>query len=178
VLALPTVSYGYYPAFLEYPGSISIAASVFRETIADICRSFARHGAKKFYVLNTGISTVAPLEEARTTLLAENIAMTFTDLHEIAAMVRKSVERQPFGTHADEIETSMMLYIAPDVVRLDRAVPELAADRPGGLTRNAAGPGVYSATGVWGDPTLATLEKGRVVVEAMVREIVQAINGV
>jgi creatinine amidohydrolase len=73
VIALPTVTYGYYPAFKEYPGSISIGAAAFQEMIADICRSFATHGAKKFYVLNTGISTVAPLEAVRLMLLEERI---------------------------------------------------------------------------------------------------------
>jgi len=69
-----------------------------------------------------------------------------------------------------------MLYIAPEVVRMELAVPELAADRRRGLTRDPAGAGVYSTSGAWGDPTLATAEKGRVFVEAMVREIVGQIN--
>ncbi|HWE02275.1 MAG TPA: creatininase family protein [Tepidisphaeraceae bacterium] len=170
VLALPTVSYGYYPAFLEYPGSVSIAAGAFEETIADICRSFARHGARKFYVLNTGISTRAPLEAARAALSAEGISMAYSDAH-LAASARRSVERQPFGTHADEIETSVMLYIAPQLVRMELAAPELTTNHPGALTRNPAGPGVYSATGAWGDPTLAMPEKGRIMVEAIIGEI-------
>ncbi|HZK79819.1 MAG TPA: creatininase family protein [Humisphaera sp.] len=175
-LALPTVSYGYYPAFLDYPGSASIAASTFGEMIADICRSFARHGAGKFYVLNTGISTLAPLEATKAALGAEGIDMAYSDMRQIAVDARKSVESQPFGTHADEIETSMMLYIAPELVRMEHAVPELAADRPGALTRDPNGPGVYSATGAWGDPTLATREKGRIVVEAIVSEIVRLVK--
>lgn len=177
VIALPTVAYGYYAAFLEYPGSVSIGASAFQETVADICRCFARHGARKFYALNTGISTIAPLEAARLLLLREQIEMKYTDLRGIAAEARRSVESQPHGTHADEIETSVMLYIAPQVVRIELAVPELAADRRGGLTRDPSGEGVYSVSGAWGDPTLATAGKGRVVVEAMVREIVGQING-
>ncbi len=176
VLALPTVTYGYYPAFVDYPGSVSIAESVFRGTVIDICRSFARHGAKRFYVLNTGISTIASLQVAQSILQAEQIAMTYTDLRKLTVEARRSIERQPFGSHADEIETSVMLYIAPEVVRMERAVAELAADRPGPLTRKADGEGVYSASGAWGDPTLATAEKGKVVVEAMVEEIVRAIN--
>jgi creatinine amidohydrolase/Fe(II)-dependent formamide hydrolase-like protein len=41
------------------------------------------------------------------------------------------------------------------------------------LTRDPdATAGVYSLTGAWGDPTLATVEKGRVVTEAIVAEII------
>jgi creatinine amidohydrolase len=102
--------------------------------------------------------------------------MEYSDLRQVAVEARRSVESQPVGTHADEIETSVMLYISPEVVRMEQAVPELAADRPGGLTRDPSGNGVYSASGAWGDPTLATAEKGRIVIEAMVREIVARIN--
>lgn len=64
VIALPTIGYGYYPAFTEYPGSVNIGAEPFRDLVCDICRSFARHGLSKFYVLNTGISTIEPLAAA------------------------------------------------------------------------------------------------------------------
>jgi creatinine amidohydrolase len=173
VVALPTVGYGYYPAFTEYPGSANIGAETFRDMVCGICQSFARHGARKFYVLNTGISTIGPLAAARQALAAEGLRMEFPDLRAIAVAARKSVEQQSHGTHADEIETSNMLYVAPQLVRMDRATPELAPDRPGGLTRNPdATDGVFSKSGAWGDPTLATREKGRVVTEAIVAEII------
>jgi creatinine amidohydrolase len=46
--------------------------------------------------------------------------------------------------------------------------------RPGrkGLTRNPEGKGTYSKTGIYGDPTLATREKGEIIVEATVQAIV------
>jgi creatinine amidohydrolase len=99
--------------------------------------------------------------------------MEFLDLRTIAVAARESVEQQPHGTHADEIETSSMLYVAPQLVRMERATPELAPDRPGGLTRKPdAASGVFSPSGAWGDPTLATAEKGRVVTEAIIEEII------
>ena len=61
VAVLPTLQYGYYPAFLEYPGSVSLKAETFKNVIIDICRSMSGYGIKKFYVLNTGVSTLRPL---------------------------------------------------------------------------------------------------------------------
>lgn len=173
VLLLPTVQYGFYPAFLEYPGSVSISSATSRDFIADICRSLGRHGARKFYVLNTGISTVRALEPARELLAAEGLMLEYTDLGEALGAVEKAVRRSEGGTHADEIETSMMLYIAPEAVRMDRAVKDYHPDKgPGGLTRDPeAKTGVYSPTGSWGDPTLATREKGRIVTEALVAHV-------
>ena len=66
--------------------------------------------------------------------------MEYTDLRSAGAAARAGVEQQPLGTHADEIETSNLLYVVPQVVRMDLARPELAPDRPGGLTRNAGSP--------------------------------------
>ena len=46
VLAVPTIPYGHYPAFAEYPGSVSIGEATFRDLVTDVCRSFARHGVR------------------------------------------------------------------------------------------------------------------------------------
>jgi creatinine amidohydrolase len=51
---------------------------------------------------------------------------------------------------------------------MSKAVKDYHPSGPGGLTRDPKGKGTYSPTGIWGDPTLATREKGRIVVEAMV----------
>jgi creatinine amidohydrolase len=178
VVAVPTLQYGYYPAFTEYPGSVTLRLETCRDLVVDVCRSLAPFGPKKFYVLNTGISTLRALEPARQALAAESVRMEYTDLSKDLADVEARVRQQEAGTHADEIETSMMLYIAPETVNLPAARRDLHPDKgPGGLTRdpNATG-GVYSPTGAWGDPTLATREKGRIVVEALVERLVRAVE--
>jgi creatinine amidohydrolase len=177
IITLPTVPYGYYPAFVEYPGSVNIRKEVFRDTICDICRSLAAHGLKKIYALNTGISTNVPLKMAQEELTAQGIGFEYTDLKQVRTGIDKLL-KQEAGTHADELETSMMLYIAPEIVRMNLAQRDIHPDKgPGGLTRNPnATYGVYSPTGAWGDPTLATVEKGRAYIEALLDEIVNAIE--
>ena len=176
VLAAPTIPFGFYPAFVGYPGSVHVRSETFRDTVVDVCRSFVRHGTRKFYVLNTGISTIAALVEVKEIIAKDGARLEFSDPRTWGAEARRQVERQPLGTHADEIETSNMLYVAPQVVHLDRAVPELAPDARGGLTRDPAAPGIHSPTGSWGDPTLATADKGRVVTEAILADIVRCLR--
>jgi creatinine amidohydrolase len=178
VVALPTLQHGYYPAFTEYPGSVSLRLETCRDVVVDVCRSLAPFGPKKFYVLNTGISTLKALAPARELLMKDGIRLAYSDLSVDLADVEPRVRQQEAGTHADEIETSMMLYIAPETVNLPAAQRDIHPDKgPGGLTRNPeATTGVYSPTGAWGDPTLATREKGRVVVEALVERLLQAIE--
>jgi creatinine amidohydrolase len=57
VVVAPTIGHHYYPAFVEYPGSISLRLETARDLVIDTVRSLARFGPRRFYVLNTGVST-------------------------------------------------------------------------------------------------------------------------
>jgi creatinine amidohydrolase len=174
VIVAPTINYSFYPAFLEYPGSTSLSMDTARAMITEIVRSLARYGPRRFYVLNTGISTLKPLAQAATELAKDGILLRYTDLTKEDPVEKKL--RQSAGTHADEIETSMMLYIAPDSVQMKKAARDLNLNQPGGLTRDPKGKGTYSPTGAWGDPTLATREKGQAVVESLLTSILKEIG--
>lgn len=176
VVIAPTVTYHFYPAFAEYPGSTSLRLETARDVIVDICRGLARFGPRRFYVLNTGVSTVRALAPAAELLAAEGILLRYTDLLTTLAPVEKQVARQEGGTHADEIETSMILYMSPGDVAMGKAVKDYHPGT-GGLTRDPKKEGLtYSASGVFGDATLATREKGRIVTEALVDALVAEIE--
>jgi len=174
VIVAPTINYSYYPAFLDYPGSTSLSLETARAMITDIVKSLAHYGPRRFYILNTGISTLAPLAKAAADLAKDGIVLRYTDLTK-EDPVEKRV-RQSGGSHADEIETSMMLYIAPESVQMKKAARDFNPDHRGPLTRDPKGFGTYSPTGAWGDPTLATREKGQAVTESLVTTILEEID--
>jgi creatinine amidohydrolase len=176
VVIAPTVNYHFYPAFVEYPGSTTLRLETARDLIIDICKSLSRYGVRRFYILNTGISTLRALKPAAEMLAADGILMHYTDLIKSIGAVEKEISKQEGGTHADEIETSMMLYIAPDSVDMKKAVKDYHPSK-GRLTRDPNNKeGTYSATGIWGDPTLATREKGKKVIEALVAGVLKDIE--
>ena len=179
VMMMPTLQYGYYPSFLEYPGSVSIGLETFKELVKDICVSMSGYGVKKFYVLNTGVSTVLGLRPAADELRELGIEMRYTDILESGRGVEEGLMEQEGGTHADESETSMMLYINPEMVDMSKAVKDYHPLKGQGLTRDSGNrdAGVFSVSGVFGDATLATLEKGRSAVEARIRYIVDELRG-
>jgi creatinine amidohydrolase len=177
VALLPTLTYGFYPAFLEYPGSVSLSFDTQRDAVVEICRSIARYGPRRFYVLNTGVSTLRPLKATAEILAKQGILMRYTDVARVGAEAERAVKEQAFGTHADEIETSMVLYMEPSAVRMEKAAAGGSADRPGPLTRDPQNSkGLYSASGVFGDARLATRHKGERIVEAAVRDILAEID--
>jgi creatinine amidohydrolase len=175
VVVAPTVNYHFYPAFVEYPGSTTLRLETARDLMVDICRSLARYGPRKFYALNTGVSTLRALKPAADILAAEGITFRYTDVLKASEAVEKEIRQQEGGTHADEMETSMMLYIAPETVDMSKAKKDYHPG-PGPLTRDPKGAGTYSASGIYGDATLATRAKGEKLVRATVASILSEIN--
>jgi creatinine amidohydrolase len=175
VVVAPTVNYHFYPAFVEYPGSTTLRLETARDLMVDVCRSLARYGPKRFYALNTGVSTLNALRPAAEILTKDRILLRYTDLGTAMQPTEDDVKQEEGGTHADEIETSMMLFIAPENVDMKKAVKDYHPGR-GGLTRNPNGAGAYSVSGIWGDPTLATRAKGELLVNTLIDNIVKQID--
>lgn len=177
VVVAPTLNYHFYPAFVEYPGSVTLRLETARDLTIDVVRSLARFGPRRFYALNTGVSTVRALRPAAEALAAEGITLRYTDLKQVLAPVAEAVEEQEGGTHADEIETSMMLVIAPETVDMTKAAKDYdPTPATAGLSRTRR-PGVtWSPTGIWGDATLATREKGVRVLEGLVAGVLREIE--
>src|SRR6187402_3538813 len=55
-LIWPTLTYGYYPAFVAYAGSSSLSAATFEAVVQEIATGILDQGCRKLIVLNTGIS--------------------------------------------------------------------------------------------------------------------------
>ena len=175
-LIWPTVTYGYYPAFTSYAGSCSLSESTFEAVIGDVTSALVGYGCKAVFVLDTGISTITPVERALSRVASARIC--HLKIHDGLkyAVAAQALSQQDYGSHADELETSLMLALAPDSVDMARAEasPANACDARGPLTpSDITSPG-YSRSGSFGDPTLATREKGEILLAAMVDDIVES----
>src|SRR6185437_6041495 len=170
VAVASAMPYHFSPAFAEYPGSASLSRTVARDMTVEIVRSYAKYGPRRFYVLNTAATSMAPLSAAAQVLANDGILLGYTDpryyLSRAAATLRQRMAGD--AAHADEIDTSIMLYVDPAAVDMTKAVAEYGGGTGTVLTRKEGASGVYSASGVVGDPTAATKEKGRALVDALV----------
>jgi creatinine amidohydrolase len=177
VVVAPTLTYSFHPEFAEYPGTASLAQGTAQAVVVDAVRGFAKHGPRRFYVLNTEPSAVAALSAAAKTLADDGILLGY--LEPAYRLQRSPVLRQtPIRVaHADELVTSMMLFVDPAAVDMTRAAREYPAGA-GVLTRHEGRPGVFSPSGVLGDAKLATREKGQQLIEALVAAAVDDIEAV
>ena len=64
VVVAPIVSFGYFPAFVRYPGSQHLRSETFIALLKDVFGKFIKDGVKHLAVINTGVSTEAPLRVA------------------------------------------------------------------------------------------------------------------
>lgn len=177
---LPAIPYGETWNNAGYPGTVSLAPATVAAIASDIARAVTGAGARALVVVNGDWGNRAPLAAAASALDEGGIRMLVLDYpgyEEAADAVQQSPRAAPGLSirHAEEIETSTTLAIAPELVRRDREVaeyPRFPADfgtRPMQLHP-------FSRSGVFGDPRPATAQKGRAVLDATVEASVAAVR--
>ena len=187
VIVAPPILHGWFPAFRDFPGTEVADPGVFGAYVREVAMSLIRNGARRIIFLNTGISTATGLpiaivaREIRVEAGVPTLVISWDDLEtdEITAL-----QEQEVGGHGDEIETSINLYLQPGLIDMDSAVQDYGdripkdygGYRPGRLTRDQSDP-AYSASGIFGDATLASAEKGEEALDVLTREWLKAIDG-
>ena len=179
-MLFPTAVHGYTPHHMDFPGTVTLRWNVFVESVLDCGRSLCRHGFDRILLLN-GHGSNAPLGDMAARLInvehrgAVAMASTLylTTPESVQALERERDSGPGGMSHACELETSLYLALEPELVQMDKAVSEIPAwsehvwsDWPG------AGPLSYmphwsglTRSGVMGDATVATAEKGRALLE-------------
>jgi creatinine amidohydrolase len=186
VLVAPPILHGWFPAFRDYPGTEVEGSEVFTRYVFEVARSLVGHGAQRIVFLNTGIRNATGLpiaiaaREIRVRTGTPTLVVSWDDLEtpEIDAL-----QEQIVGGHADEIETSINLFLQPELVSDDlppadygEGRPDYPGYQPGLFSRDRADP-AYSATGYLGDPSLASAEKGEAALAIMTRQWLAALRG-
>ena len=187
VIVAPPILHGWFPAFREFPGTEVADPKVFQDYVFHVAMSLAKQGAQRIVFLNTGIANATGLpisiaaREVRVQTGVPTLVVSWGDLEteEIDAL-----QEQQMGGHGDEIETSINLYLQPELVNMelaiedygDRPPQEYGGYLPGVLARNPADP-LFSESGIFGDATLATPEKGKAALDVLTREWLKALDG-
>jgi creatinine amidohydrolase len=190
LLVLPPVWYGYTAHVMDFPGTINTHSETFIRGVIDIAKSLAYHGFKKIILLNGHGSNMPNLDlAARRTNLetdAEVVVCAWWNLLTVDKKFLPSWRESKFPggcAHACELETSLYMYLDGDNVRTDRI-------QDGTISFNeeespfmwvdlfGAGPATviswtssYSKTGVLGEPSKATAEKGKRVFDEAVKQL-------
>lgn len=187
IIVAPPILHGWFPAFRGFSGTEVKEPAVFGEYVYQVALSLAQQGANRIVFLNTGISNATGLpiaivaREIRVQTGVPTLVISWNDLE--TAEVETFTEQRE-GGHGDEIETSINLYLQPDKVNMalavrdygDRPEKDYPGYEPGLFARNPSDPR-FSASGIYGDATLATREKGERALAIMTAEWLRALDG-
>jgi creatinine amidohydrolase len=184
VLLMDTVRYGYSMKIMkQWPGTIVVRSRVFMDMIFDICTSVLEMGFKKLALLDCHGHHAGLLNAVlREICDACDTSVAIISPARLSRDEFNAIRKSPPGgaIHADEWETSILLHISPDLVDMSKASDVdlmryhsefVAGDNFTGQQQVAWSTWYLqtSKTGVYGDPTVATAETGKVIMEAATR---------
>ncbi|MFY7933478.1 MAG: creatininase family protein [Microcystis aeruginosa] len=187
--ALPCLYYGKSNEHWSFPGTITLSAATLLTLIQEIAESLYRSGFRKLVLMNSHGGQPQVMEIA-----ARDIHQQYTDFlvfpfftwrvpHNAAELF--SGYELEYGIHAGDVETSIMLSLLPEQVKIERAVREYPQGLPENslLTMEGKLPFAWltkelTKSGVMGDATNASKEKGDRLLESVANGWVQAIADV
>ena len=162
-LVLPVLNVGYAWVWRGIPGTLTLRFDTYMAVIRDIAESLSDWEVKALFVLSGHGSNPQPVKHAIRELIHDQLDIRVLNSVYLGLdiMLAEADSRQwDKDLHAEEIETSLMLAIAPELVAMDRAAPDYP-DVPSDYGRSELSMGHLMRSGVFGDPTSATAEKGR-----------------
>jgi creatinine amidohydrolase len=177
-VVLPSIPYGNDAQQLDQAATIHLGTSSALALLRDVVHSLKQQGFDRLVILNGhGGNHFGPL--VRDLQHETGMLIVVADFFHMRPEVAEALFERP-GDHADELETSVILQIRPDLVALDEAGPgekrafDLAKLRQPGVWTPRPWAYVHPDTGC-GDPSAATAEKGQRLIEAVAEALAEVL---
>lgn len=187
--ALPTLYYGKSNEHWHFPGTITLTAQTLMAVLMEMGESLYRAGFRKLVLMNSHGGQPQVME-----MVARDLHQRYDNLLVFPLFVWRvpnlptdllTAKEWELGIHAGDAETSVLLSILPEQVKLERAVAEYPFGLPQDSVLSMEGQLPFawttrdlSRSGVLGDPTTATKEKGDRFLDALVAGWIQIIQDI
>lgn len=183
VLVAPVISYGYSPHHMNFAGSVTLSFRTLVNVLKEVCGSLLHHGFKKIVIMNAHGGNTSSIRlalkefEVETGVRAYSV-MVYPSASGFGAEGTKVLEQER-GGHACESETSVGLELGHRILmdKAEKWKPEYSSIDPNhrGKVNAAYMFDEYTCIGSLGDPTIASKEKGKVLVESVVNDLTEFI---
>jgi creatinine amidohydrolase/Fe(II)-dependent formamide hydrolase-like protein/7-cyano-7-deazaguanine synthase in queuosine biosynthesis len=180
---LPPIPYGVSYQHREFKGTISISNSTLGKLVHDIGMSVAENGIRKLVIINGHGDNAPTLAYAAQMINRDAHIFVCVDTGETSDVDIDAIASTSNDVHAGEIETSTSLAVRPHLVQQDKAkrhVPEFSSRYLNFSSQRGLPWYAYtkriSNSGVMGDPTRATAEKGARMWEVMIAHLVTLVE--
>ena len=184
-LALPLIPYGVSYHHDDFSGTISVSNETLSRFVYEIGMSAARNGIKKLVIINGHGGNAATLKFAAQMINRDAHIFTCVDTGETSDTDIDAMAETTNDVHAGEIETSTTLALRPDLVKMSKAkkfVPRFSSRYLDFSSKRSvewnARTLKISSSGVLGDPTKASREKGEKMWEIMITNLVEFVESI
>lgn len=175
-LLMPTINYGQIWSAKKFPATFSIKHETLKTFIKEIVISLKKDGAKTILLFTGHNGNTETLKQVARDLKDE---FGWSDILYSSATFPKSIKKIDAKNtgiqHASALETSMMLYINKDLVKLDKAKEEYPTF-PKYYNNRALEWSEFIKVGSFGNPRLADYKTGEELVEGIINNMVEMIN--
>jgi creatinine amidohydrolase len=173
-LVTPPLPYGVCRTFRNFPGTASLTPATLEALVREVMAEYVRHGGRKFALI-TGHAEGAQMEAMREAVLPlvnadPGLVILTIGPYDFLDPIRREADLVGKDGHAGSIETSQMLVVAEEMVRMDR-IPKVTRPRLSRF-RVMAHPEAEYPTGVRGDTSKVSRTLGEKAVNHVVTEIV------
>jgi len=182
-LVLPLIPYGVSYHHEDFSGTISISPETLSQMVYNIGMSAFRHGITKLVIINGHGGNGPALHFAAQMINRDAHIFTCVDTGETSDPDIYAMAETPNDVHSGEIETSTTLATRPHLVHLDKArkfIPRFSSRYLDFTSKRSVGWYAYtskiSPTGVLGDPTKGSREKGEKMWEVMIKRLVEFVE--
>jgi creatinine amidohydrolase/Fe(II)-dependent formamide hydrolase-like protein len=179
-LVLPLIPYGVSYHHEDFPGTLAVSPGALSRMVHEVGMAAAAHGIKKLVIVNGHGGNVPALQFAAQLINRDARIFTCVESGETSDADLAELVSSDNDVHAGELETSTSLALRPHLVRMERAeafVPSFSSRYLDfSSTRSVewyARTARISESGVLGDPTRATAEKGRRAWELTIKHLVR-----
>jgi creatinine amidohydrolase len=167
-MLLPTLSLGCSLGHTHrWPGTLSLTPATLTLVVLELGRWVHASGFRRLLLVNAHATNGPPCQSALLQLRYElpDLLVRFVSVFDLTPEIAARYRSDADDFHANEAETSLVLHVAPQQVRIDRAVDE--EDRTPGRIWQYAMPAV-SRSGVVGAPSRAEVGSGESLLELVV----------
>jgi len=172
---MPTMPFGYSWVWCDSPGTITLKTSTIENVIVETAESLAKNGVRHLFLVSGHEANGAAMKQG-SRRLRDNPDISvwrlfYPDLSTV--MSSHCASKSWHGiVHACEFETSLMLAVKPHLVDMKKACREYP-EHDNGYFFGATPMGDLSKSGVFGDATQATAQKGEAMIDAFVERMVR-----
>jgi len=181
-LLLPPIPFGQSPEHMDFPGTITFSAETYIRMLKEISASIARHGFKTLYIINGHGGNISAISAAafdirdafKLRIFMFNVWAVITGLWNELGL-REATDKT--DAHGGEIETSLVQYLFPQYVNMEKSVDEDNEQLAKGKLINLGGPISFNwnslediaPSGISGQASFGNVEKGKIVFDALVK---------